>query len=184
MKGVVMNGLIFIFLHAILAVEGSEDGPDDTKGSVEFWGTTVTLYCPSSYDGIKVRKTNNKTQGHELEIHDYTQKDDGQYDCLVSSSSQLYQFYIKGKVCDNCYELNTVLVSGVIVGDLMLTFGIMMIVYLYAQKKAGKTNSTKSVPAKPKSRTAGRGPPEPPATDYQTLNTVNRDTYAIVNKNG
>lgn len=51
-------------------------------------------------------------------------------------------------VCENCYELDSTLVAGAIGMDLLLTGGIMMIIYLCAHKKTSGETPSKSVPAK------------------------------------
>ncbi|KAM9453922.1 T-cell surface glycoprotein CD3 epsilon chain-like [Salvelinus alpinus] len=78
-------------------------------------------------------------------------------------------------VCENCVELDATLVTGVIVGDLLVTGGVIFIVYSWAQKKSGP-----AAPQKPTYRSAGRGPPVVPSPDYEPLSvaTRSRDIYA------
>uniref|UniRef100_A0A4W5M8Z0 CD3 gamma/delta subunit Ig-like domain-containing protein n=1 Tax=Hucho hucho TaxID=62062 RepID=A0A4W5M8Z0_9TELE len=92
-----------------------------------------------------------------------------------NSSTEIYQFHIKRKVCENGFELDVILVTGIIVGDLLLTGGVILIVYSWAQKK-----SRCAAPQKPTSRSAGHGPPVVPSPDYEPLSvaTRSRDTYA------
>lgn len=40
-------------------------------------------------------------------------------------------------MCDNCYDLDASLVAGVICGDLLITGGIILLVYLHGQRKSG-----------------------------------------------
>ncbi|XP_064830514.1 T-cell surface glycoprotein CD3 epsilon chain-like [Oncorhynchus masou masou] len=76
-------------------------------------------------------------------------------------------------VCENCVELDAV--TGAIVGDLLVTGGVIFIVYSWAQKKSGP-----AAPQKQTYRSAGRGPPVVPSPDYEPLSvaTCSRDIYA------
>ncbi|XP_024298061.1 T-cell surface glycoprotein CD3 epsilon chain isoform X1 [Oncorhynchus tshawytscha] len=167
----VYGGLVFLLL-IMTTVEGN--------GYVSFWRTTVTMTCPGIgewYDGttkmeknsqnIKENYDESKKRVYHCE-YQYDTQDDG-----VKTAT--YQFYFKGKVCKDCYELNPTLVAGAIIGDLLVTGGVILIVYLRARKKSGP-----AAPQKPTSRSAGRGPPVVPSPDYEPLSlaTRSRDIYA------
>ncbi|KAI1893268.1 hypothetical protein AGOR_G00121960 [Albula goreensis] len=85
-------------------------------------------------------------------------------------------FYVLGKVCENCYELDATLLIGIIVGDLMVTGGIIIFIYNCAQRKAGA-----SPPPSAAGRSTNRNAPSVPDRDYEALNLGTRDnsTYAV-----
>ncbi|XP_029537473.1 T-cell surface glycoprotein CD3 epsilon chain-like [Oncorhynchus nerka] len=72
-------------------------------------------------------------------------------------------------VCENCVELDATLVTGAIVGDLLVTGGVIFIVYSWAQKKSGP-----AAPQKQTYRSAGRGPPVVPSPDCERGNLQQR----------
>ncbi|KAM9441685.1 T-cell surface glycoprotein CD3 epsilon chain-like [Salvelinus alpinus] len=162
----VYGGLVFLLI--MTTVEG--------KGDVSFWRNTVTMTCPGEglwYEGtvqMEVKESEGFTENYD--------ENKRVYYCVYTdgvNEKTNYQFYIKGKVCKDCYELNPTLVAGAIIGDLLVTGGVILIVYLRARKKSGP-----AAPQKPTSRSAGRGPPVVPSPDYEPLSvaTRSRDIYA------
>ncbi|XP_046892287.1 T-cell surface glycoprotein CD3 epsilon chain-like [Hypomesus transpacificus] len=168
-----MRGLILIFTLSIVAAEAA-----DSRASVDFWGSSFTLTCPDNHF------YNESTSYYQSS---YSERDLDKYYCVETANEQvnIYHFYILATVCENCYELDSTLVAGAIGMDLLLTGGIMMIIYLCAHKKTSGETPSKSVPAKAPPRSGGRAPPVP-ATDYETLNpqTRSKDIYAGVQRNG
>ncbi|KAL7849435.1 hypothetical protein SRHO_G00210580 [Serrasalmus rhombeus] len=77
-------------------------------------------------------------------------------------------------VCVDCVDLDMGWATAIVIGDILVTLGVILIVYLCAKKKAG--------PAPRQRATPGRqaGAPPPPNPDYQVLNpaTRSRDVYA------
>ncbi|XP_055735788.1 T-cell surface glycoprotein CD3 epsilon chain-like [Salvelinus fontinalis] len=166
----VYGGLVFLLI--MTTVEG--------EGDVSFWRTTVTMTCPGN--GEWYEDTNNMNKGKSIENEvNYDESKKRVYHCEYlndpydTEKTTTYQFYFKGKVCEDCYELNPTLVAGAIIGDLLVTGGVILIVYLRARKKSGP-----AAPQKPTSRSAGRGPPVVPSPDYEPLSvaTRSRDIYA------
>nr|XP_029528782.1 T-cell surface glycoprotein CD3 epsilon chain-like [Oncorhynchus nerka] len=163
----VYGGLVFLLL-IVTTVEG--------KGYVSFWRTTVTMTCPGIgewYEGTT--NLDKNSQSEQIEVN-YDESKKSVYHCEYTKEiTTTYQFYFKGKVCKDCYELNPTLVAGAIIGDLLVTGGVILIVYLRARKKSGP-----AAPQKPTSRAAGRGPPVVPSPDYEPLSlaTRSRDIYA------
>ncbi|XP_048121019.1 T-cell surface glycoprotein CD3 epsilon chain-like isoform X2 [Alosa alosa] len=104
------------------------------------------------------------------------------YSCQQNDATPTVKFYIKAKVCDYCYELDPYVVAAVICADLLITGGIILLVYAYGQRKSGPAPPKPSNARNP----AGSGGPPVPSPDYQPLSdfTRNRDTYATVNKTG
>uniref|UniRef100_A0A8C4Z0F7 CD3 epsilon n=1 Tax=Gadus morhua TaxID=8049 RepID=A0A8C4Z0F7_GADMO len=129
-----------------------------SPAGVSFWKKSFTMTCPDKgewYKGdIKLDEYGEKL---EQEYNDTTK---GHYHCRYLEEQ--YHFYVKGKVCENCYELDPVTVAVVIIADVLLTLGVILVVYVRARKR-------KSAGAKPK-KVSSSGPSGGPATsspDYQ-----------------
>lgn len=152
------------------------------KGDVSFWGEYVTMTCP---DIGKWFIAGNIT---ELADKEYQMKYTGSQDVYYceykddGGTNIKYYFYIQGKACATCFEVDGLLFLVVIVVDLLGTIGLMFLIYSCTKKRssAGPANTSKS-PA----RSGGRGPPVP-SPDYEQLNNLTRsqDTYSVVNRTG
>ncbi|XP_048837047.1 T-cell surface glycoprotein CD3 epsilon chain-like [Brienomyrus brachyistius] len=151
----------------------------ETTGSVEFKIEEVTLTCPEEFTAWD-DKSDWSFPTHTLK---YTADVKGLHKCKKTETEKYY-FYIKGYVCPNCYELDGTLVIGFVIGDLLVTMGIVILIYHCAQKKSG--SSPASAVARPGPRGGQRGPAVP-NRDYEVLNPRTRDaTYAVagVNRTG
>ncbi|XP_064840539.1 T-cell surface glycoprotein CD3 epsilon chain-like [Oncorhynchus masou masou] len=166
----VYGGLVFLLL-IMTTVEGN--------GYVSFWRTKVIMTCPGTGEWYEETTNMNKISKNIEVIYDENNNRvfhcEYQYDQDDPGQTATYQFYFKGKVCKDCFELSPTLVAGAIIGDLLVTGGVILIVYLRARKKSGP-----AAPQKPTSRSAGRGPPVVPSPDYEPLSlaTRSRDIYA------
>lgn len=169
------NHIFFLFIVIGVTAEN--------KAYVDFSGSKVIVSCGDNGD-IYYTGMNSDARGADnstlMEPYDYNPL---KYFCKSEDSKPSYTFFIKAKVCDNCHELDGPLVVGVICGDLLITGGIILIVYLYGQRKSGPA------PQKPTNarRPAGSsGGPPVPSPDYQPLSdfTRSKDTYATVHKTG
>ncbi|CAB1415910.1 unnamed protein product [Pleuronectes platessa] len=162
----------------LLSVAGSED--QAPKGSVTFTGENFTMDCPE--DGTWY-KSNAKVadDSKSLELS-YNSDSKGLYKCVYGELKQEYYFYVKGKACANCIELEATRLGLAITVDLAGTIVLMMIIYKCTKKKssAGSTHASKA-PA----RAGGRAPPVP-SPDYEALNpnTRSEDPYSSVNRTG
>ncbi|XP_056100708.1 T-cell surface glycoprotein CD3 epsilon chain-like, partial [Rhinichthys klamathensis goyatoka] len=100
---------------------------------------------------------------------------EGEFSCEYTHDSVTvtHLFYLKVKVCENCYELSGLMASGVIMGDLLLTGAVILIVYMCVPKNTGSTQQKGS---KPRTTSA----PPVPNPDYERLNqhTVSSSLYA------
>ncbi|XP_056467607.1 T-cell surface glycoprotein CD3 epsilon chain-like [Gadus chalcogrammus] len=164
-------GSVLVFL--LLSFARSE-----YTGGVSFWQKNFTMTCPKKGDWYKTEgdiKINQASETLEQEYNDMTK---GHYHCI--HNKEKYHFYVKGKVCENCYELDPVTVAVVIIADVLLTLGVILVVYVRARKR-------KSAGAKPK-KVSSSGPSGSPATsspDYQTLHPNSRsDPYSTVHRMG
>uniref|UniRef100_A0A673LKU9 CD3 gamma/delta subunit Ig-like domain-containing protein n=1 Tax=Sinocyclocheilus rhinocerous TaxID=307959 RepID=A0A673LKU9_9TELE len=50
-----------------------------------------------------------------------------------------HKFYLKIKVCENCYELSGLAAWGIMLGDVLITGGLMLIIYICAARKSNGT---------------------------------------------
>uniref|UniRef100_A0A8C4FZF8 CD3 gamma/delta subunit Ig-like domain-containing protein n=1 Tax=Denticeps clupeoides TaxID=299321 RepID=A0A8C4FZF8_9TELE len=141
-------------------------------GNVVFYGSYVTMTCPN---GTKLY--NEKNDEVENSIN-YIETPEPKYHC----EGDAIQFYIKGKGCPNCYDLNATFLGIVIGLDLAVTTFLMFIVHYFAK---GRSPST---PQKSKMSIFFI----PPACLSQrfllfrplNIGSRSRDTYAAVNRMG
>lgn len=56
---------------------------------------------------------------------------------MLSIFNNICHLFLSLTVCDNCHELKGPIVIGIICGDLLITGGIILIVYLHGQRKSG-----------------------------------------------
>ncbi|XP_018543136.1 T-cell surface glycoprotein CD3 epsilon chain [Lates calcarifer] len=151
------------------------------NGNVSFWRKKFTMSCPEKgewYNDENKNLTSDQTVTHEMEYNSGTR---GLYYCLYGSDEKYY-FYVKGKVCENCFELDPTVFAMVIVVDVLMTSIVMMIIYNCTKKKS---SAAPTQPPRAPARPAGRGPPVP-SPDYEHLNpnTRSQDTYSVVNRTG
>ncbi|KAI4897703.1 hypothetical protein NFI96_012940 [Prochilodus magdalenae] len=168
-----------ILLFAVARVNSDDPKPFDKDKNVEIDGTTVTLICPE--DSAKWEKEGKEAEGEKTEnklvINKYTDKNNGLYHCVNSDSTvskQKYYFYTKLKVCEGCVEMDMSYSLGIVIGDIMITVGVVILIYMCAKKKAGPA------PHQRAAHSRQTGAPPPPEPDYQSLNqaTRSRDVYA------
>ncbi|XP_053503548.1 T-cell surface glycoprotein CD3 epsilon chain isoform X1 [Ictalurus furcatus] len=175
MKGCQMIYVFFFFTVAITVVAGQSD--------VSISGTTVTLTCPADQEEdvqwYKYGEDSPVEKGRNIySITPYTDKSGGFYYCSYEAESKTHHFYIKAKVCEGCVDMDMIVAFGVVFADVMITLGIVAIVYFCAKNKAGTAAPQRATqPRQP--RGPARGPP-PPDPDYQPLNPATRsnDVYA------
>ncbi|XP_041796557.1 T-cell surface glycoprotein CD3 epsilon chain-like [Chelmon rostratus] len=146
-------------------------------GGVSFWGESCTMTCPE--EGTWYYKNKNISEGLTYKFK-YENDKKGLYRCEYDRKK--YYFYVQGKVCENCYELDATLFSLALVADISVTAFVMMMIRMCIRKRssAGLAHTPKA-PA----RSGGRAPPVP-SPDYEQLNTHTRskDTYSVVNRTG
>ncbi|KAJ8369036.1 hypothetical protein SKAU_G00090640 [Synaphobranchus kaupii] len=176
---------VFVFVFALAAVECSEIG-------VAFSGLGFTMTCPIQGEATKWTSGQKTIETHENTLQlTYDDTTKGQHNCRsvipdpdVQSGSSVHYFYVQGKVCKNCYELDGALLMGFIFVDLLVTGGIITVIYTCARKKSASAPS----PAPASGRTARGSAPSVPDRDYEPLNLATRDTgtYAVagVNRTG
>lgn len=166
-------------VQAVLAVLLLFTATVKAQGGVTFWRNTFTMTCPK--EGTWQGESINTSKTLELK-YDNSMK--GTYNCTYEDDNKqiTYYFYVQGKVCDNCYELDAMLFWLAITVDVIGTVLVMMIIYRRTKQKS----SIGLTPAsKPPARQGGRAPPVP-SPDYELLNprTISQDAYSVVNRMG
>ncbi|XP_030599826.1 T-cell surface glycoprotein CD3 epsilon chain [Archocentrus centrarchus] len=162
--------IVLLFVATVMA--------STKKGYVEFWKDEVTLTCPDVGEIIdSTGKTANSTFKYTKKGHYHCDYDDD------SGSKIRYMFYVEGKACENCFELNAYLLLMIILVDILGTIILMIMIYRCTKKKS---SGGPPQPSKAPPRSGGRAPPVP-SPDYAPLNPQTRaqDTYStVVNRMG
>lgn len=162
------------------------------EGEISVWKKKVTLTCPQPGEWYENEKKIEKTEdGKEInedrgEIHfefEYTGKTT--YHCEYPfrfAKPTKYYFRFEGKVCENCYELDAMVVAVVLVLDVVGTVLLMMIIcYCTKNKSSAAPVQSSKAPARP-----GGRPPPGASSEYEQLNrqTRSQETYSVVNRTG
>ncbi|NP_001033071.1 T-cell surface glycoprotein CD3 epsilon chain precursor [Takifugu rubripes] len=160
--------LCFAVLFLVAGQEEGQEQEQDKPGGVIFWETFVTMTCPRDGKWFKDKKEVSEGPAYAFE---YDNKK-GRYHCTYDNSR--YDFYVQGKVCENCFELDGGFWGMIIAADMFLTVVVMVMVY-----KCAKKRSSAALPRVPKA--GGRAPPLP-SPDYEPLNphTRSQGTYSEV----
>uniref|UniRef100_A0A8B9JFH1 CD3 gamma/delta subunit Ig-like domain-containing protein n=1 Tax=Astyanax mexicanus TaxID=7994 RepID=A0A8B9JFH1_ASTMX len=165
-----MNGCeltcLFVLIAFPLAVANTEN--------IEIHGTTVILTCPENGTWYK----GNEVLGNEstYTINKYTEDHNDLYECKAGGRS--YYFYTRLYVCERCMEMNTVVAWGIVLGDVMVTLGVILIVYICASK------NTSAPPQRAQRRQLTPGTAQTSDPTYQELTpgTRNADVYSDVKR--
>ncbi|MEQ2277125.1 hypothetical protein XENORESO_020245, partial [Xenotaenia resolanae] len=110
-------------------------------GQATFFKKEVTLTCPQDgtwyKEDTKVPETGKSfTFPYESQVKyrcEYDNPKEGD-----STTKMKYYFYVKGKTCDNCFELDAVFFLVIIFVDIIGTVVVMMIIYRCAKKKSSE----------------------------------------------
>ncbi|XP_074497447.1 T-cell surface glycoprotein CD3 epsilon chain-like [Sebastes fasciatus] len=173
-----VRATLAVLLLFIATVEAAD-------GGVEFWELDFTMTCPGEGNWFK-KKGESLLQGNETYKLQYDGKTKGSYHCEYNytndASVGTYYFYVKGKVCKNCFELDASLFGGVIAVDVLVTAILMMVIFKYTKKKssAGLSHASKA-PA----RSGGRAQAaQSPTYEPLSPHTRAQDPYSVVNRMG
>ncbi|XP_066495373.1 T-cell surface glycoprotein CD3 epsilon chain isoform X2 [Tiliqua scincoides] len=171
-----------IFLGLLLCWSCPVAGKKQPKIVVSITGKTVNLRCPES--NLKWHVLKGKTY-----VQDQDQRNplpltgakevEGQYAC-IGSDVTFASVYLKVRVCDNCLELSLGLVAGIIVSDLLITLGVLLVVY-YCRKnrvtRLGGGAARGGTQGRPRSQKTD-SPPPVPNPDYEPIRKGQREVYA------
>ncbi|XP_067326974.1 T-cell surface glycoprotein CD3 epsilon chain [Anolis sagrei] len=139
--------------------------------TVDFWKDTVTLTCPK--EGAKFRRRN---QEHPNPLTLTEESDLRSLESGEEFTCESSKIFLQAKVCEDCVELGLGLLAGIIVSDLLLTLGVLCLVYFCCKdrKNRFRGGDTQEKPSGPK---ADRPPPVP-NPDYEPIRKGQREVYA------
>ncbi|MEQ2290802.1 hypothetical protein AMECASPLE_006702 [Ameca splendens] len=149
-------------------------------GQATFFKKMVTLTCPQEgtwyKEDTKVQETKDPfTFQYESQVKYRCEYTDTKND--DTTTNMKYYFYVKGKACDNCFELDAVFFLVIIFVDIIGTVVVMMIIYRCSKKKSSEVPPPT---IKPHPRPGHRAPQDQPS-HYESLNPNTRsDTYSTV----
>ncbi|XP_026155206.1 T-cell surface glycoprotein CD3 epsilon chain [Mastacembelus armatus] len=168
--------VVLLFVPSVKAV----------AGSVTFWRETYTMTCPEKGEWFLKGDNVSCSSEESTCTVTYNGKNKGPYFCKYTDHLNVekkYYFYVQGKVCENCFELDGTIFMLIVVLDIVATIFVILLIYMNTKKKSSSgPMPTSKAPA----RSGGRAPPVP-SPDYEPLSTHTRsqDTYStVVNKTG
>ncbi|XP_072740801.1 T-cell surface glycoprotein CD3 epsilon chain isoform X1 [Ciconia boyciana] len=171
-------------LGLLLCVVGTAAQQDETEAQEEFLveisGTTVTITCPLPESNVVWELTGTKQDSSERK---YVIENHGSSPVNVSCSSgdKKREMYLNARVCANCEELDALAVTGIITADLLITFGVLILVYYFSKDRKGKASA--SAGSRPRGQKMQRPPPVP-NPDYEPIRKGQREVYAGLESRG
>ncbi|XP_037630244.1 T-cell surface glycoprotein CD3 epsilon chain-like [Sebastes umbrosus] len=172
-----VRATLAVLLLFIATVEAGE-------GGVEFWKLDFTMICPEKGNWSKKTEATEHTLKEKYKLQ-YDGKTKGSYYCEWKDTNNhpvKYYFYVKGKVCKDCFELDASLFGLVIAVDVLATAIVMMVIFKCTKKKssAGLSQASKA-PA----RSGGRAQAaQSPTYEPLSPHTRAQDPYSVVNRMG
>ncbi|KAF4794226.1 T-cell surface glycoprotein CD3 epsilon chain [Turdus rufiventris] len=147
---------------------------------VEISGTTVTITCPFGEGDIQWEMPGKKTDTNEkkLILKDH---DSNPANVSCSSNNRKRQLYLNARVCANCEELDALTVAGIISADILITLGVLILVYYCSKGRKGRASAAGD--RRPRGHKAQRPPPVP-NPDYEPIRKGQRDVYAGLEPRG
>ncbi|CAJ1066128.1 T-cell surface glycoprotein CD3 epsilon chain [Xyrichtys novacula] len=138
------------------------------------------MSCPGKGSWFDDGKDITNAIENETYTVKYENSKTSQFYCVpkLGSGNIKYHFYVRGKGCEKCFELDAMVIGLAIIADVVITVVVMMIIY-GCTKKNSSEGSSKASSAHP--RPGGRGPPVP-SPDYEHLNprTRSQDPYSML----
>ncbi|KGL78332.1 T-cell surface glycoprotein CD3 epsilon chain [Tinamus guttatus] len=172
--------LFLLLLGLLLCVEGAEAQEGNEEFLVEISGTTVTITCPVTegtitWDPAVIKPSDDETK---YIIEDY---DSSPLNLSCSSGGKKYAMYLNARVCANCEELDALAVTGIVVADLLITLGVLILVYYFSKDRKGKTST--GAGSRPRGQKM-QHPPPVPNPDYEPIRKGQREVYAGLEPRG
>ncbi|KAF5921218.1 hypothetical protein HPG69_018618 [Diceros bicornis minor] len=148
---------------------------------VSIYGTTVTLTCPEDVEGDilwekKDGQLPSATNNPQILEKFSEVEGSGYYICYAKGSEKNHYLYLKARVCENCMEVDLMVVATIIIVDVCVTLGLLLLVYYWSKNKKTK--------AKPVTRGAGAGGRPRGKTTHGPIRKGQRDLYAGLNQRG
>uniref|UniRef100_A0A8C3CLS0 T-cell surface glycoprotein CD3 epsilon chain n=1 Tax=Cairina moschata TaxID=8855 RepID=A0A8C3CLS0_CAIMO len=169
------------FLGLLLCVGGTaaQEVSDEelSELQVDISGTTVTVLCSLS-ETVEWRPTSPDTDGSVFIKKDH---DSSPLNLTCTAGSRNIHMYLKARVCTNCRELDTLTVTGIITADLLITFGLLILVYYFSKDRKGRPST--GAGSRPRGQKTQRPPPVP-NPDYEPIRKGQREVYAGLESRG
>ncbi|NXG16595.1 CD3E protein, partial [Grallaria varia] len=148
---------------------------------VEISGTTVTVTCP--LEGVEDIKWDpaQATGTDDKRKYILVEHDSSPVTLSCSAGGEKHELYLNAKVCANCEELDALTVTGIIAADLLITLGVLILVYYCSRDRKGRGSSS-SAP-RPRGQKTQRPPPVP-NPDYEPIRKGQREVYAGLESRG
>ncbi|NXD30265.1 CD3E protein, partial [Spelaeornis formosus] len=147
---------------------------------VEISGTTVTITCPFEDGDIRWdvfgRREDTKERKFIITDHDSTPAN---LSCSLGAKKR--QLYLNARVCANCEELDALAVAGIIAADLLVTLGVLILVYYFSKGRRGRASAAGD--SRPRGQKTQRPPPVP-NPDYEPIRKGQRELYAGLQPRG
>ncbi|XP_050178772.1 T-cell surface glycoprotein CD3 epsilon chain [Myiozetetes cayanensis] len=148
---------------------------------VEISGTTVTITCPLTEGNIDWKSTGGKTGTSNNTKYIITDHDSSPANLSCSDSSEKRYLYLNARVCASCAELDVLTVTGIIAADLLITLGVLILVYYFSKDRKGRASSSPA--PRPRGQKMQRPPPVP-NPDYEPIRKGQREVYAGLEPRG
>ncbi|KAB0346267.1 hypothetical protein FD754_011124 [Muntiacus muntjak] len=173
--------------------EAQRNYTEEKPYEVSISGNTVELTCPlEPENGVKWKKSDepiSQSDRKQLLLENFSEMDNsGYYQCYITegSTETAHKLYLKARVCENCMEVDLMVVATIIVVDICVTLGLLLLVYYWSKsRKAKATPMTRGAGAGGRPRGQNRERPPPvPNPDYEPIRKGQRDLYAGLNQRG
>ncbi|NWZ27575.1 CD3E protein, partial [Asarcornis scutulata] len=144
---------------------------------VDISGTTVTVICPVS----ETVQWSPASPDSENNVFIKKNHDGSPLNLTCTGSNKNIYMYLKARVCTNCRELDTLTVTGIIIADLLITFGLLILVYYFSKDRKGRPST--GAGSRPRGQKTQRPPPVP-NPDYEPIRKGQREVYAGLESRG
>lgn len=169
------------FLGLLLCVGGTaaqEVSDEELRElQVDISGTTVSVLCPLS-EPVQWSPESPDTEGIVFIKKNH---DSSPLNLTCRASNENIHMYLKARVCANCRELDTLTVTGIIIADLLITFGLLILVYYFSKDRKGRPSA--GAGSRPRGQKTQRPPPVP-NPDYEPIRKGQREVYAGLESRG
>ncbi|NWT58049.1 CD3E protein, partial [Erythrocercus mccallii] len=144
---------------------------------VEISGTTVTVTCPFENEGIQWTLSGRTEATTEKKERKFIMRDhdSAPVNLTCSQDKKNRQLYLNARVCANCEELDALTVAGIITADLLITLGVLILVYYCSKGRKGQASTAGNT--RPRGQKMQRPPPVP-NPDYEPIRKGQRELYA------
>ncbi|KAM4885761.1 T-cell surface glycoprotein CD3 epsilon chain isoform 1-T2 [Sylvia borin] len=163
------------FLLCAVGTTAQQD--EETEGGeflVEISGTTVTITCPLEDDSIQWTSSRNGEVTEERKFI-FRDHDSSPANLSCSLGKTKRELYLNARVCATCEELDALTVAGIITADLLITLGLLILVYYFSKGRKGRASSAGD--SRPRGQKMQRPPPVP-NPDYEPIRKGQRELYA------